>query len=409
MKKTLLYAEEYENTFIRSLVSRNDINLVLIRFSHCLSFSSEHLKKTSDIPVFIMNTSDAAKTEAERLRRYLLSNNICVDYFFNDSEFNQEYVQSVARIIELPGALSQLQAEIVRDKVVMKDFLKSIGFHCPEYRLLTCFDDVKQCAQIWGYPFIVKWRRSVSSIEVYRIDNSEQLSALDLCFSSNRYMAEKFCPYKIWCIDAIVSNGFVVDNLYTWLPYTNLDFAEKKEKFVQLAVGSRPSFWKFDPKSLTQKIIDELGVGSGYLHLEAFITPDGQPIICEFAWRTPGEHMLSNFSALFSLDVPLRLGDALLGKHHDALKEQNNCVADVFLPLQNGIITEISTIDQLKEQIPILDGEIYYSVGDVLTSKHKYTDSAGWVQMRSDNTEKLIRDIEHVYSVFRFKTRRCIG
>ena len=192
------------------------------------------------------------------------------------------------------------------------------------------------------------------------------------------------------------------DVLYTWLPFTNLDFATDKKKFAQIAFGQKPACLRFNPQKLVSDFVRGLGVYCGYLHLEAFITDDGQPIICEYAWRTPGEHMLSNFSLLYGVDIPDRVIDALLQRPAGPLESSDCCVADVFLPMKEGTIVEISDIGQLKECCDILGGEILYKKGDVLVSKHKYTDSTGWVQVCC-GMNGILSKIESVYEAFTLK------
>lgn len=403
--KTVLYVEESENALAKAIVKRTDIKLILIRFSNCMFFSKAHLEETLKIPTFIINKSAKFAGECVRLSQFLMS--VCdhVDIFYNDSEFNQIFIQKVARFLKLPGALTEYQALVVRDKYIMKKYIESIGLTCAEYHLLNSKDDVLRCAQRWGFPFIVKWRIGVSSIEVYKISSPVDVENLKLNYSSEKYMAEKYQPDKIWCIDAIVKDGTVLSNLYTWLPFTNLSFAENKSKFTQLAVGFPQTYWKFNPENITQNIISGLQLSNGYLHLEVFVSDLGEPVICEFAWRTPGDHMLQNFTFLYGYSIEDLLIDVLLEYPVHKLENVNKCVADVFLPMQNGKIEEISSIEDLKEKCSILDGEIIYRKGEVLSSRHKYTDASGWVQLESNSINEMMNKIEIVYSTFTLKVK----
>lgn len=398
--------EETENSFANTVINRKDIDVVLIRFSNCLRFSKAHLKKTASIPVFVIDKYADFAGECRRFQLFMESLDITVDYFYNDSEFNQEYIQRFARALSLPGALSEEQARIVRDKISMKEFIRDIGYPCVSFRHLHSIDDAIACANSFGFPFIIKWRKCVSSMEVYRIESFDELYRLSIDYSFNRYMAEAFCPFKIWCIDAIVTNGRIVNNFYTWLPYTNLKFAEDKQRFMQLATGKTPGTWRFNPRQLTSDVVDRLGVSDGYLHLEAFITDEGLPIICEFAWRTPGDHMLSNFSTLYNISIQDMLIDALLKRSVESLEEPTGCVADVFMPMKEGRITAISTLSQINEVGEILDGELYYKVGDELKNEHRYTDCSGWIQLRADSIAEMMQKIDLIYNTFVLQTER---
>lgn len=405
MKQTLLYVEEVENHFVRVLIERNDINLILLRFRQNMNFHEEHLKKTAYIPTFVLDKKAPIESECDRFLEFLTVKGLNVDYFFNDSEYNQEYAQQFARYLRLPGALLEEQACTVRDKVLMKEFIRRIGYECMDYMPLMNRKDAICCAEKWGWPIIIKWRRCVSSIEVYKVNSEQELDLLKLDYSSGRYMAECFCSDKIWCIDAIVSKGKVAECLYTWLPYTNLEFAENKKRFVQLAFGKRPDSWKFNPRNLLSDIIDALELVGGYLHLEAFITDKGEAIICEFAWRTPGDHMLSNFSILFKKSIPDILIDAILEKPLSSLEKTDGCVGDVFLPVFDGEIMNISTIGWLGRQVNIIDGEMYYKTGDKVKTRHKYTDCSGWIQIKAASSREAMRMIDCIYEKFYIQMR----
>lgn len=398
--RVVVYVEESENALARALVKRKDIKLILIRFSNCLFFSEVHKENTKRIPTFIVDKFADFDRECNRLKSFLAENCNKIDVFYNDSEFNQVYIQKMARTINLPGALSEYQATVVRDKYVMKQFIESIGLKCAEYCLVSSSKDLFRCADEWGYPFIVKWRFGVSSMEIYRINEINDIENLFLDFSSGKYMAEKFQPNKIWCIDAIVGNGEILSNLYTWLPFTNLSFAENKTKFVQLAVGFSQKYWKFAPEKMTKLIVNSLGLHTGYLHLEVFVLDNGEPVICEFAWRTPGDHMLENFSVMYGFSIENYLINVLLGETPSKLEPIQSCVSDIFLPMSNGRITRISTIEEIMQKCEIVDGAIMYKKGDILSSKHKYTDASGWVQVVATNVNEMLRKIEEVYSAF---------
>ena len=398
--KTVVYVEESENALAKAVVMRKDINLILIRFSNCTLFSKEHIEVTKNIPTFIIDKSADFEQECSRLKNFLNERCENVDVFYNDSEFNQVYIQKVARVLNFPDTLTEYQALVVRDKYVMKQFIESIGLKCAEYCLVESSDDVERCAEKWKFPFIIKWRIGVSSIEVYKINCQSDIERLKLDYGARKYMAEQFQTDKIWCIDAIVKNGEIFSNLYTWLPFTNLSFAESKTQFTQLSVGYPQKYWKFAPKQVTHSIVKGLKLGSGYLHLEVFVSDEGDPVICEFAWRTPGDHILQNFTILYERSVEDLLIDVLLGKDIQKLETTHICVADVFLPMVDGRIKKITSIEELTKECDIIDGEVLYSEGDVLSSQHRYTDASGWVQLKASGIEEMLEKIENVYSVF---------
>jgi len=406
-KPTLLFVEEIRNSLSEKVVSRKDIQLVLLRFKHSMFFDESYLKKTSSaIPCFILNKETAIKDEVKRFKIFCSENNLKIDYFYNDSEYNQEIVQEFACSLGLHGALNKDQALCVRDKAVMKDRLQKIGYKTMVYEETSSIDDVVSFAKkVGGFPVIVKWRKGLSSKEVYKINNIKELQKLGLDFSKNRYIIEQYCPDLIWCVDSLIQNRKVVATFYAWLPYTCLSFAEKKEKFAQITVDKKPEGFKFDGSEITQNIINEIGLKNGYMHLEAFVNPFGEPIICEFAWRTPGEHMLFNHSIAFGLDVYSLLIDIMIDKTIFLKLNGKKCIGDMFLPIKNGIVSYITPYKDLKKITGVINGYITYKIGDILESKRQYTSCSGWIQVEGKTKEEVLERMVNVYKNFKIKIK----
>lgn len=406
IKPTLLFVEEVENTLSNKVTSNETINVVLLRFKQNMFFTDEHLHKTSHLPCFMLDKEQPLHEEVLRFETFCTEHDISINYFYNDSEYNQELIQRFASELKIPGSLNEYQARCVRDKAVMKDMLQKIGYKTMQYNELYSLKDVILFSEKHGgFPVIVKWRKGLSSKEVYKIENINQLKELHLDYSSGRFIAETFNPYLIWCIDSLIQDGKVVGTFYTWLPYTNLSFAEKKEKFAQITVSASPVEIKFDGNKVIQDIVDELELKNGYIHLEAFVNPDGQPTICEFAWRTPGEHMLLNHSKAFNIDVYNLLTEIVVERKIQPLSlKGEKCVGDMFLPLVAGEVTMITPFSVLKNFEGVIDGDVYYKVGDMIESKRQYTNCAGWLQIEGETKEDVLDRMLKVYEKFEIQT-----
>ncbi len=405
-RPTLLFVEEYENTLSRSVASNGTINLVLIRFKQSMFFSRDHLKATSDIPCFVFDKTKSVEHEVEKFREFCNKNKIVIDYFYNDSEYNQEIIQKFASLLKLSGALNEYQALCVRDKVVMKDKIRDLGYQTVTYQELGSIEDALRFSEKNdGFPFIIKWRKGMSSKEVYKVEDKDQLESLQLDYSTGRFMAETYCPHLIWSFDSLIQDGKVVGTFLTWLPYTNLGFAEKKDKFAQITVAKDHEIIKFDGRKITQDIIDGLGLKDGYIEVEFFVDSKRQPIICEFAWRTAGEHMLSNQSLAFGVDVCSLLTDIMVGRKIQPVPfNGKQCVGDMFLPLTGGVVTEISTYQDLRELAGVINGNVTYKIGDVIESKRQYTSCAGWIQVTGQTPEEVLNRMLKVYEKFKIVT-----
>ena len=75
-------------------------------------------------------------------------------------------------------------------------------------------------------------------------------------------------------------------------------------------------------------------------------------------------------------------------------------VADIFLPLKDGIVEHITDFDELKKKCSIINGKINYRKGDIIRSKSKYTDSAGWVQIEKESIGEIFNETDKIYDAF---------
>lgn len=402
-KPTILFVEENENTLSNRIVEDSTIFVVLLRFKQNFNFYKNYLEKTKDILSFILDKESPIEHEVKRFEEFCDNNNIKVEFFYNNSEYNQELVQNFASLLKLKNSLTKEQSLIVRDKAKMKDWLREIGLRTMNYSEISSKEDIINFSnKNNGFPIILKWRKGLSSIEIYKINQIEDLNKLNIDYSSKRFIVEEYCPYIIWCLDSLVQNGKILKTFIAWLPYANLSFAEKKDKFAQITVNNKPEEIKFDTEQLNQFIIDNLNLKNGYIHLEAFIDKEGQPVICEFAWRTPGEYMLSNHSKAFNIDVCKILIDIMVERKIDTIKDTDHtsCVGDMFLPIYNGRVKNISSFDDFKNMKGVLNGEIKYKNNDEVVTKRQYTDSSGWLQIEGKNKEEVLERMVAIYNEF---------
>ncbi len=406
MLPTLLFTEETSSMLSGRVCECTEINLIILRFKQSFNFSSEYLDKTKHILSFVLDKEVAIDFEVKRFKQFCKNHKVRIDYFYNDSEYNQEFIQKFARMLNLNGSLTENQALCVRDKGIMKDKIIELGLPSMTYQNIFSIKDINSFIKRKGFPIIVKWRRGLSSKEVYKINNLKDLENLSLDYSTGRYIVEEFSPHRIWCTDALIQNGKVVATFLTWLPYTNLSFAETKERFAQITVPCRPSQINFEEDKLAQKIVSGLNLENGYLHLETFIDELGLPTICEFAWRTPGEHMLLNHSRAYGIDIFSVLIKIITGQKISIIpKNGMRSVGDMFLPmpLSSGIIKEITAFSELSKFEGVIGGEVIYSIGDYIESKRQYTNNSGWVQIEGENANDVFKKMINVYDNFRIK------
>jgi hypothetical protein len=115
--------------------------------------------------------------------------------------------------------------------------------------------------------------------------------------------------------------------------------------------------------------------------------------------------MLSNQSLAFDVDVCSLLVDIMVGRKIESIPSRGKkCVGDMFLPLHDGVVVEISSYDDLCSLEGVIGGSINYGVGDAIQSKRQYTSCAGWIQVEGQTTEEVLNRMLKVYDQFRIVT-----
>ena len=217
--KTLLYFEEMECPLSKTLFSRNDIELVILRTTKNLKFfSEEYLEKTKDYNVFVADYNESLSSEVERFKKWCDDKNLHITNFLNDSEYYLEYSNNFARLLGI-DALTKQQINWVRDKVDMKERFNQIGLETVSYSPIESRKDIIDFFNYHGEKRIVfKPRRGMNSVETYIIDSIDDINNLPIEIKPNKYMVETFCYDHEWSIESIVQDGKVLDSYLTYIP-----------------------------------------------------------------------------------------------------------------------------------------------------------------------------------------------
>lgn len=211
----------------------------------------------------------------------------------------------------LPGQ-SLRSACAYRDKVTMKQHAVAAGVATPRFSPVDSPHDLLGFIDDTGYPVVVKPRRGVGSTGVHVVPDANALNAVlaagFLPASPSRtgsWMVEEFIAAPFFHVDGIAVDGQV---LHCWpsryssgnmiatrnrapLSSTMLDAAAAErcrlQEFAAQVVAALPAI----PLPTT-------------FHLEAWLPPDRQPVLCEIACRTGGASVAEVYRRAFGMLLP---------------------------------------------------------------------------------------------------------
>jgi len=406
-KKTLLYAEEIDTPMGKKLLTRDDINVIFLRFEQHYHFSEQYVMDTYARRVFVVSSTRSYEEELLRFHSWTSEIGMNPDYFYNGSEFLQEKANVFARDLGL-AALSDEQILWTRDKLEMKIKLQSSGIAVTDFSPIDNKDDIKHFAECYGYPIIFKRRRGQSCMDTYKLSNKQDLEQLPVSnIVPNKFMVEKFNDGKEWIIDGLIQDGKVLKTFLTYVPNSPLSAMTDNLVRGHIAYNGIPKNFNFNPDDFIQKIITSMNLRNGYIHLECFIDKNGLPMVGEFGWRPSGHRIIENHSYALGIDIYNTIIDIATGKPVQIQPQTISAktIGNVFLPEQSGTIIQTPSKEQLLAQDGVFDVELFAKVGRYHQVQRKSSETAGYVFIEGENIANVETKMQQIRNYFSEQTK----
>ncbi len=408
---TLLYFEEYESNLSHELLKRKDINPIIIRTNKNMKFFNEsYLESTKNVLNYVIDYYNDIDNEVLKFKNWLKDNDIKIDYFLNDSEYYLEFSNRFARKLGL-YALTDEQICWVRDKVDMKKRFREIGLDRVDFREINSKDELKKFFVDNGSKKIIfKPRRGMNSIETYMINSLEDIDGLEIDIIPGKYMAEDFCYDHEWSIESLVQDGKVLDSYVTYIPNPTIWASISNDLNCHMTVPKIPSYFKFVPKEFIQQIVSGMNLKDGAMTIEVFISNDGNIKASELGWRLPGCQATLNHSYSYGIDIYNLLLDIAIHKKVN-LKYQDKIVSvgDLYLPNKEGIIEQITPLEELLKMDGVIDGELFTKIGEYQKKRRVGNDASGWVQVLGENEFDTLQKMQKIYDIFEIEVSNDMG
>lgn len=408
---TLLYFEEYESHLSHELLKRKDINPIIIRTNKNMKFFNEsYLESTKNVLNYVIDYYNDIDNEVLKFKNWLKDNDIKIDYFLNDSEYYLEFSNRFARKLGL-YALTDEQICWVRDKVYMKKRFREIGLDRVDFREINSKDELKKFFVDNGSKKIIfKPRRGMNSIETYMINSLEDIDGLEIDIIPGKYMAEDFCYDHEWSIESLVQDGKVLDSYVTYIPNPTIWASISNDLNCHMTVPKIPSYFKFVPKEFIQQIVSGMNLKDGAMTIEVFISNDGNIKASELGWRLPGCQATLNHSYSYGIDIYNLLLDIAIHKKVN-LKYQDKIVSvgDLYLPNKEGIIEQITPLEELLKIDGVIGGELFTKIGEHQKKRRVGNDASGWVQVLGENEFDTLQKMQKIYDIFEIEVSNDMG
>jgi L-amino acid ligase C-terminal domain 2/ATP-grasp domain len=189
----------------------------------------------------------------------------------------------------------------LRDKLVMKRHLGERGVTVPEHMPITRAADAATLLRRHG-AVVVKPTLGMGTAGVYVARSPADLAAVDQAgFSWNGpYQAEEFIEGTLYHIDSIVAGGRPTVAVAS--QYLDPNDSYLRAPLLRSA-AVEPGADLDTLLAFNEKVLAAFDWFTGATHLEAFLRPDGSPVLCEIAGRPGGGGIIPSFRHLYGVDL----------------------------------------------------------------------------------------------------------
>ncbi|MFZ5481661.1 MAG: ATP-grasp domain-containing protein, partial [Myxococcota bacterium] len=262
----------------------------------------------------------------------------------------EPFVELAARLreeLDVPGMRLDV-ARGFRDKELMKRRVEAAGLRVPHHFRARTKEEVWAAADKVGFPLIVKPIAGAGSADTYRVNDGAELDAVIAKTGHVQEVSvEEFVDGEEFTFDTVCVDGKPrYFNIAQYLPRPLV--ARSNEWISPLIVALRdvhePKYR--DGVRLGLGVLEALGMGDGFTHMEWYRKSNGEVVFGEIGARNGGAHLVDQMNYTADVDLYREWARAVCWKSFEAKVERKYNAAIVFKrALGQGRITRIDGLD----------------------------------------------------------------
>ncbi|HSO40183.1 MAG TPA: ATP-grasp domain-containing protein [Labilithrix sp.] len=192
-----------------------------------------------------------------------------------------------------------------RDKQLMKERVAAAGLRVPKSRRARTESEVRAAAEELGYPLIVKPIAGAGSADTYKAESAAELDGI---IAKMRGVGEASCEEYIegeeFTFDTVCIDGKpAYENVAAYLPkpleMRSLEWVSP----VIITVRDLQQKKLQGGIQLGRNVLGALGMGTGFTHMEWFLTPKGEAVFGEIGCRPGGAHIVDQMNYTSDIDL----------------------------------------------------------------------------------------------------------
>lgn len=235
-----------------------------------------------------------------------------------------------------------------RDKQLMKERVRAAGLRVPRSRRVKTEKETREAAEEIGYPLILKPIAGAGSADTYKITSPQELDAI---LPKMRGVAEASCEEYVdgeeFTFDTVCIGGKpAYENVAAYLPkpieMRSLEWVSP----VIITVRDMQQPKLRGGIELGRQVLDALGMGDGFTHMEWYLTPKGEAVFGEIGCRPGGGHIVDQMNYTSDIDLFREWARVACWRTFEAETSRKYNVGIVFKRAEGqGRITRIEGLD----------------------------------------------------------------
>lgn len=399
MKKVLL-VNTSSDVAARRLQERTDIQLSVITSPNYRGFYDDGTDVT-----YVDDVEDLTQV---RLAALGIRRRNAFDHVVSPSEYSLQAGGYVRSYFGIPG-VGYEASNALSNKHVMKQRLQSAGIPVARFQQLAQLSDARDAARHIGWPLVVKPVIGGGSEDVFVARSPEEVTELE---TAERSASLRNSPYPMLAEEFVdIETEFHCDGVVIG---GEVRFTSVSKYFAPLlqSVGKLVGSYTVpadDPdakeiRDLHTDVVSALGLRDGVTHLEVFKVAGGY-LVGEVSCRPGGGGIADLVRTHHGVDLWHVLIETSLGEAPAiAPQSMDGCSAVYFLPRPQGVITELSSADELLECPGVIHVEVRSRPGDVETGTLHSASQAGFALLHADTEEEVTRNVAELTRRYRITT-----
>jgi biotin carboxylase len=228
-------------------------------------------------------------------------------------------VVAAARIREALGVpgMSVDTVRAFRDKQLMKERIAAAGLRVPRAERVRGATEARAAAERIGFPLILKPIAGAGSADTFRVDSTKELeAALQRMGHVQEASCEEFVEGREFTYDTICVDGVpLYENVAQYLPRPLVARSNEWISPVICTVRDLHQPALRGGITLGRQVLQALGMGTGFTHMEWYLKDDGEVVFGEIGARVGGARLVDQMNHTSELDLYREWARAVVHGH----------------------------------------------------------------------------------------------